>query len=98
MNQTKVGCCGSSRGKKEASEQFRPEKPVMAWSPLEIRAAYEKPRCCHPHGAYGYRHQWSDDDLASLLELSHSGAPVRFNNTTMYDDALRAKQLVQSDR
>lgn len=48
------------------------------------------------HGGPGYRHQYSDDELARLRELSSGGAYVLFNNITMYEDALRFKQLIES--
>ena len=48
------------------------------------------------HGGYNYRHQYTDDELARLWELSGNKAYVLFNNISMYDDALRFKELIGS--
>jgi uncharacterized protein YecE (DUF72 family) len=64
--------------------------------PSEIHSEYGKPKYFRLHGGRGYRHQYSDDELARLRELNNSEACVLFNNLTMYGDALRFKQLIQS--
>jgi uncharacterized protein YecE (DUF72 family) len=66
--------------------------------PLESKSAYGKLKYFRLHGGRDYRHQYSDDELARLRELSNGEAYVLFNNMTMYDDALRFKQLTQSGK
>jgi uncharacterized protein YecE (DUF72 family) len=71
--------------------------------PLESKAAH---RLCTKygvkyfrlHGGPGYRHQYSDEELATLAELSNGETYVLFNNIAMYEDALGFKKLIESDR
>jgi uncharacterized protein YecE (DUF72 family) len=65
---------------------------------LECKATYGKLKYCRLHGPRDYRHQYRDDELARLRELSNGEAYMLFNKITMYDDALRFKQLIQSGR
>jgi len=58
----------------------------------------QKPKYSRLHGGRDYRHQYSDDELVRLLALSNGEAFVLFNNISMYGDALRFKQLIQSVR
>jgi uncharacterized protein YecE (DUF72 family) len=71
---------------------------VHCVDPLENKAVYGKPKYFRLHGGRGYHHQYSDDELSRLRELSNGEACVLFNNITMYEDALRFKQLIQSSR
>ncbi|MFB0557315.1 MAG: DUF72 domain-containing protein [Dehalococcoidia bacterium] len=71
---------------------------VHCVEPLERKAVYGKLKYFRLHGGLGYRHQYSDDELARLRELSNGEAYVLFNNITMYDDAVRFKRLIQSDK
>jgi uncharacterized protein YecE (DUF72 family) len=66
--------------------------------PLENKSEYGKPKYFRLHGVHAYRHQYSDDELARLRELSNGEAYVLFNNISMYGDALRFRQLIQSGR
>jgi uncharacterized protein YecE (DUF72 family) len=79
---------------------------VHCVDPLESKAAYG-PRITPEqirggvkyfrlHGGRDYRHQYSDAELARLRELSNGETYILFNNITMYDDALRFKQLIQN--
>jgi len=65
---------------------------------LESKAAYSKPKYFRLHGGRVYRRQYSDDEVARLRELSNGEAYVLFNNMSMYGDALRFRQLIQSGR
>jgi len=71
---------------------------VYCVDPLESKSAYGKLKYFRLHGGRDYRHQYSDDELARLRELRNGEAYVLFNNITMYDDALRFKQLIQSGK
>jgi uncharacterized protein YecE (DUF72 family) len=66
--------------------------------PFERKAICGKPKYFRLHGGRGYRHQYSDDELLRLRELSDGKAYVLFNNITMYEDSLRFKQLIESVR
>jgi len=76
---------------------------VHCVDPLESEAVYG-PRIKYGvkyfrlHGGPGYRHRYSDDELARLREQSSDEAYVLFNNITMYGDALRFKQLIESNK
>jgi uncharacterized protein YecE (DUF72 family) len=69
---------------------------VHCVDPLESKAVYGKLKYFRLHGGPGYRHQYNDDELATLRKLSNGEAYVLFNNITMYEDALRFKQLIAS--
>ncbi len=71
---------------------------VHCVDPLESKAVYGKLKYFRLHGGRDYRRQYSDDELARLRELSNGEAYVLFNNISMYGDALRFKQLIQSHR
>lgn len=71
---------------------------VHCVDPVENKAVYGKLKYFRLHGGRNYRHQYSDDELARLRELSNGQAYVLFNNITMYKDALRFKRLIQSDK
>lgn len=64
-------------------------------TPLERTALYGKARYFRLHGGRNYRHQYTDDELMKLLELIGKGDYVLFNNSTMYDDALRFAELAK---
>jgi uncharacterized protein YecE (DUF72 family) len=78
---------------------------VYCVDPLESKTAYgpriipdlirDGVKYFRLHGGRDYRHQYGDDELARLRELSDGEAYVLFNNITMYDDALRFKRLIQ---
>jgi uncharacterized protein YecE (DUF72 family) len=67
---------------------------VHCVDPLENKAEYGKLKYFRLHGGRDYRHQYSDDELARLRELSDGEAYVLFNNIAMYEDALRFKRLI----
>jgi len=69
---------------------------VHCVDPMENQAVWGKPKYFRLHGGPGYRHQYTDDELARLRDLTLGKAYVLFNNITMYEDALRFKQLVES--
>lgn len=71
---------------------------VHCVDPLESEAYYGKPSYFRLHGGPGYRHQYTDEELARLRELVRGGAYVLFNNLTMYQDALRFKELIERGR
>jgi len=53
------------------------------------------------HGKGGYNYRYSDEELGQLLQVVKDGDYVMFNNTHMWDDALRFKHLLsekQPDR
>jgi len=69
---------------------------VHCVDPLESKPACGKLRYFRLHGGRDYRHRYTDDELATLRDLTAGEAYVLFNNITMYDDALRFKHLVES--
>jgi uncharacterized protein YecE (DUF72 family) len=69
---------------------------VYCVNPLERAMLYGKTRYFRLHGGHDYRHQYTDEELARLWELSDNDAYVLFNNFTMYGDALRFKELIES--
>jgi len=68
---------------------------VHGVDPFEVKGVYGKLKYFRLHGGRGYRHQYSDDELARLLGFSNGQTYVLFNNITMYEDALRFKQLAE---
>ncbi len=55
------------------------------------------------HGKTGYRYKYSDEELSELLnwvneKSSNAGFYVMFNNTEMWDDARRFKELTKNRR
>lgn len=68
---------------------------VHCVDPLECKAVYGTPKYFRLHGGRDYRHQYTDEELARLRDLSAGEAYVLFNNITMYTDALRFKQLLE---
>ena len=71
---------------------------VHCVDPLESKAAFSKLKYFRLRGGRDYGRQYSDDELARLRELSNDEACVLFNNISMYGDALRFRQLIQSGR
>jgi uncharacterized protein YecE (DUF72 family) len=69
---------------------------VHCVNPLERTMLYGKTQYFRLHGGRDYRHQYTDDELARLQELSGNDAYILFNNLTMYEDALRFKELMRS--
>ncbi len=65
-------------------------------NPLERRTLSGGTRYFRLHRGRNYRHQYTDDELARLWELSGSDAYVLFNNITMYEDALKFIELIKS--
>lgn len=64
-------------------------------NPLERTALYGKTGYFRLHGGRNYRHQYTDDELVKLLELTNNEDYVLFNNLTMYDDASRFTKLAE---
>jgi uncharacterized protein YecE (DUF72 family) len=48
------------------------------------------------HGKTGYRYQFTEDDLLWLRNMVKDGDYVMFNNTNMWEDARRFKEIVAS--
>ncbi len=46
------------------------------------------------HGRSGYRYRYTDEELMTLRKIVHDGDYVMFNNTNMWEDALRFKSLL----
>ncbi len=65
-------------------------------NPLERAMLHGETGYFRLHGGSNYRHQYTDDELARLWELSGNKAYVLFNNLTMYEDALRFEELISS--
>lgn len=63
--------------------------------PLETIAVYGKTKYFRLHGGHNYRHQYTDEELARLWELCSGETYVLFNNITMYNDALRFKEIME---
>ncbi len=63
--------------------------------PLERRALHGEMRYFRLHGERNYRHQYTDDELAKLLQEAGDEAYILFNNITMYSDALRFMELAK---
>lgn len=68
---------------------------VHCVDPFEREAHYGRPNYFRLHGGQGYRHQYSDHELAKLRAIVGDSAYVLFNNLTMYQDALRFKELIE---
>jgi uncharacterized protein YecE (DUF72 family) len=68
---------------------------VHCVDPLERVALWGKPRYFRLHGGRDYRHQYTNDELMRLLELTRTEDYVLFNNLTMYDDALSFIELAK---
>jgi uncharacterized protein YecE (DUF72 family) len=109
MNRIKVGCCGFPRGDFifawEPQGEWRDDvitalcqdlSLVHCANPLERAMLYGKIGYFRLHGGRNYRHQYTDDELARLWELSGNEAYVLFNNIDMCDDALRFQELIRS--
>ena len=63
--------------------------------PLERAPLYGMVNYFRLHGGPGYRHSYSNEELARLREMiSNKESYVLFNNITMYDDALRFTHLL----
>ncbi len=48
------------------------------------------------HGITGYRYKFADEDLLKLKSMVKDGDYVMFNNTSMWDDALRFKAILKN--
>ena len=46
------------------------------------------------HGITGYRYKFTDSDLLKLKNIAKDGDYVMFNNTNMWEDAIRFKSLL----
>jgi uncharacterized protein YecE (DUF72 family) len=51
------------------------------------------------HGIGGYKHEYTDDELRSLLERRADSSPTYylFNNVTMFEDAKRFQEMTPTD-
>jgi uncharacterized protein YecE (DUF72 family) len=65
-------------------------------NPLEKATVNGKTKYFRLHGGHNYRHQYTYNELARLWELSSGETYILFNNITMYNDALRFKELMGS--
>lgn len=68
---------------------------VHCVNPLERAALWGKPRYFRLHGGRDYHHQYTNDELTKLLQLTGTEDYVLFNNLTMYDDALSFIELAK---
>ena len=57
-------------------------------NPLEKAATWGEIRYFRLHGGRNYRHQYTDEELKRLRELTGNEVYVLFNNLSMYNDAL----------
>jgi len=48
------------------------------------------------HGIGGYRYRYTDEDLLKLKEYSECEGYIMFNNTNMFEDAKRFREVVSS--
>lgn len=48
------------------------------------------------HGIGGYNYRYSDEDLQELMKLAKKEDYIMFNNTHMWEDAIRFKLLLES--
>ena len=69
---------------------------IHCGNPLEGEMLHKGIGYWRLHGGRNYRHQYTDEELARLRELSGNEAYVLFNNITMHNDALRFKELIGS--
>jgi uncharacterized protein YecE (DUF72 family) len=69
---------------------------VRCVNPLERPALYGKTGYFRLHGGRDYRHEYTDDELRSLLKLTGDEAYVLLNNISMYHDASRLKEPIES--
>jgi len=63
--------------------------------PLERAPLHGRMKYFRLHGGRGYRHVYSDEELAQLRRIAEGEVYVLFNNLSMYDDALRFIKLVE---
>ena len=65
--------------------------------PFKRLPVYGAPAYFRLHGITGYRYRYTDEDLGQLLEWCRrfKEAYCLFNNTSMWEDALRMKGLVE---
>jgi len=72
---------------------------VHCVDPFETKPVHDAVRYFRLHGGPGYRHQYSEDELAWLLEACRGlDAYVMFNNIPMYEDAQRFQSLVHHQK
>ena len=69
---------------------------VHCVNPLERQALYGEVGYFRLHGGRDYRHRYTDNELGSLSEPNQEGAYPLFNNVSMYNDALRFKELIEN--
>lgn len=58
--------------------------------------AKEKKKYFRLHGGSDYGHEYTNDELRKLSEMTRKEAYVLFNNIAMHSDALRFKRLVEA--
>jgi uncharacterized protein YecE (DUF72 family) len=68
---------------------------ICCVNPLERAIIVRKLKYFRLHGGRDYRHQYNDKELSELRRLSGDEAYVLFNNITMYQGALRFKELIR---
>lgn len=57
---------------------------------------YGRPRYFRLHGGPGYRHKYTEEELKWLAGLAEGETYFLFNNLSMYDDALRFKEILRA--
>ena len=62
--------------------------------PFKNRRMYGEFGYYRLHGITGYRYKYTDEDLLKLKDLVRDGDYVMFNNTNMWEDALKFKSLL----
>ncbi|MDR7568789.1 MAG: DUF72 domain-containing protein, partial [Armatimonadota bacterium] len=64
--------------------------------PFVTPPGYGHPRYFRLHGRHGYRYRYTDEDLLALRRMCSGATYVLFNNTYMWEDALRFQALLQA--
>ncbi len=70
---------------------------VHCVDPFQRPPVHGEPAYFRLHGKGGYRYRYSDEDLVTLWEWcrQHEEAYCLFNNVSMWDDALRFKEMIE---
>ena len=64
-------------------DPFERKMPLHGW-----------PRYFRLHGGPGYRHKYTEEELSWLADLAEGETYFLFNNLSMFDDALRLKEIL----
>lgn len=67
---------------------------VHAVDPFKDRPLYGRTRYFRLHGKKGYRYRYTEEDLEWLVKVYGTDGYFMFNNVSMFEDALRFKEIV----